>query len=88
MRHLRHTVIGFSGMIQVLVWVECVHIDLGWIYDCIIDYSLVRDSKNKKKLDYDYTGKFGTSIETLLLTTSLRRVSSHVCLPSPLSILI
>ena len=46
-RNLRHTVIGFSGMIQVLVWVECVHIDLGWIYDCIIDYSLVRDSKNK-----------------------------------------
>jgi len=36
-------------MIQVLVWVECVHIDLGWIYDCIIDYSLVRDSKNKNK---------------------------------------
>ena len=41
-----------------------------------------------KKLDYDYTNKFETSIETPLLITSLRRLSSHVCLPSLLAILI
>jgi len=62
-------------MIQMLVWLKSyVCIDLGWIYDCIIDYSLVRDSK--KKLDYDYTDKFETSIETPLLTTSLRSAIS------------
>jgi len=42
-----------------------VCIDLGWIYDCIIDYSLVRDSK-KKKLDYDYTDKFETPIDSAI----------------------
>jgi len=72
-------------MAQKLNAYVCIH--LGWIYDCIIDYSLVRDSKNKKT-DYDYTGKFETSIETPLLTSSLRRVSAHVCLPSLLAILI
>ena len=66
-----------------------VCINLGWIYDCIIDH----DSKNKKKLDYgiNYTEKFETSIETQIsqaIETSLRRVSSHVCLPSLLAILI
>jgi len=70
-----------------------VCIDLGWIYGCIIDYSLVRNSKNKKKLDYgiNYTEKFETSIETQIsqaIETLLRRVSSHVCLPSLLAILI
>jgi len=44
--------------------------------------------KIKKKLDYDYTDKFETPIETLLLITSLRRLSSRVCLPSLLAILI
>jgi len=73
-------------MAQKLNVYVCTH--LGWIYDCIIDYSLVRDSKNKKKLDYDYTDKFETPIETLLLITSLRRLSSRVCLPSLLAILI
>ena len=33
-------------MAQKLNVYVCIH--LGWIYDCIIDYNLVRDSKNKK----------------------------------------
>jgi len=46
-----------------------------------------------KKLDYgiNYTEKFETSIETQIsqaIETSLRRVSSHVCLASLLAILI
>jgi len=46
-----------------------------------------------KKLDYgiNYTEKFETSIETQIsqaIETLLRRVSSHVCLPSLLVILI
>ena len=36
------------GMAQKLNVYVCI--DLGWIYDCIIDYSLVRDSTNKKNL--------------------------------------
>ena len=52
MRHLCYTDRIFwndtsVGMAQKLNAYVCIY--LGWIYDCIIDYSLVRDSKNKNK---------------------------------------
>ena len=48
MRHLCYTDRIFwndtsVGMAQKLNAYVCIY--LGWIYDCIIDYSLVRDSK-------------------------------------------
>jgi len=74
-------------MIQVLVWVEFVRIDLGWIITASLTTASFVIPKTKNLIK-DYTDKFETSIETPLLTTSLRRVSSHVCLSSLLAILI